>query len=109
MLTEKQFDLLSLMAQNDKSKISQREMSRQTGYSLGTINSIITNLEEEKRENLATVREIISGGGPLHRKIWKKFINKKNDICSCRSWFKTSSNYTEHSQAPCTHKRPENH
>ena len=46
MLTEKQFDLLSLIAQNDKSKISQREMSRQTGYSLGTINSIITNLEE---------------------------------------------------------------
>ena len=48
MLTEKQFDLLSLIAQNDKSKISQREMSRQTGYSLGTINSIITNLEEEE-------------------------------------------------------------
>ena len=46
MLTEKQFDVLSLMAQNDKKKISQREISKLTGYSLGTINSIITNLEE---------------------------------------------------------------
>lgn len=46
MLTEKQFDVLSLMAENDKKKISQREISKLTGYSLGTINSIITNLEE---------------------------------------------------------------
>ena len=38
----------------------------------------LTNLEEEKRENLATVREIISGGGPLHRKIWKKFMEQYN-------------------------------
>ena len=38
----------------------------------------LTNLEEEKRENLATVREIISGGGPLHRKIWKKFMGQYN-------------------------------
>jgi len=45
MLTEKQFDILSLMAQSDK-KISQRELSNLTSYSLGTINSIITNLEE---------------------------------------------------------------
>ena len=46
MLTEKQFDVLSLMAQKPNEKISQREMSKSTGYSLGTINSIITNLEE---------------------------------------------------------------
>nr|MCR4735957.1 CTP--phosphocholine cytidylyltransferase [Treponema sp.] len=32
---------------NPDKKISQREMSKSTGYSLGTINSIITNLEEE--------------------------------------------------------------
>ncbi|MBP5784043.1 MAG: acyl--CoA ligase, partial [Methanobrevibacter sp.] len=38
----------------------------------------LTNLEEEKRENLSTVREIISGGGPLHRKIWKKFMAQYN-------------------------------
>lgn len=38
----------------------------------------LTNLEEEKRENLASVREIISGGGPLHRKIWKKFMHQYN-------------------------------
>ena len=38
----------------------------------------LTNLEEEKRENLSTVREIISGGGPLHRKIWKKFMGQYN-------------------------------
>ncbi len=48
MLTEKQFDVLSLMAENQNKKISQREMSKSTGYSLGTINSIITNLEEEE-------------------------------------------------------------
>ena len=36
------------MAENQDKKISQREMSKSTGYSLGTINSIITNLEEEK-------------------------------------------------------------
>ena len=33
----------------------------------------LTNLEEEKTGNLDTVREIISGGGPLHKDIWKKF------------------------------------
>ena len=38
----------------------------------------LTNLEEEKRGNLSTVREIISGGGPLHRKIWKKFMQQYN-------------------------------
>lgn len=48
MLTEKQFDVLSLMAENKEKKISQREMSKSTGYSLGSINSIIANLEEEK-------------------------------------------------------------
>ena len=48
MLNKKQFDILSLMAENQDKKISQREMSKSTGYSLGTINSIITNLEEEK-------------------------------------------------------------
>ena len=36
----------------------------------------LTNLEEEKRKSLSTVREIISGGGPLHKKIWKKFIGQ---------------------------------
>jgi len=36
----------------------------------------LTNLEEEKTGHLDTVREIISGGGPLHRKIWKKFHNQ---------------------------------
>ena len=46
MLTEKQFDILSLMAEYSSKKISQRELSRQTGYSLGTVNSIITDLEE---------------------------------------------------------------
>lgn len=45
MLTEKQFDVLSLLAEAQK-KVSQREMSKITGYSLGTINSIITDLEE---------------------------------------------------------------
>ncbi|MBR5503309.1 MAG: acyl--CoA ligase [Methanobrevibacter sp.] len=38
----------------------------------------LTNLEEEKRNKLSTVREIISGGGPLHRKIWKKFMEQYN-------------------------------
>ena len=30
----------------------------------------------DKREELKTVREIISGGGPLHKKIWKDFHEK---------------------------------
>ena len=38
----------------------------------------LTNLEDNRKENLATVREIISGGGPLHRKIWKKFMADYN-------------------------------
>lgn len=46
MLTEKQFDVLSLMAEHADSSISQREISKRTGYSLGTINSIMTELEE---------------------------------------------------------------
>ena len=29
----------------------------------------------DKREHLTTVREIVSGGGPLHKKIWKDFHN----------------------------------
>ena len=36
----------------------------------------LTNLEEEKRKSLSEVREIISGGGPLHKKIWKKFMGQ---------------------------------
>jgi CTP:phosphocholine cytidylyltransferase-like protein len=47
MLTEKQFDILSLMAEHTE-KLSQRELSKQTGYSLGSINSIITDLEENQ-------------------------------------------------------------
>lgn len=49
MLTEKQFDVLSLLAEQEtkKTKISQRKISKLTGYSLGTINSIITELENE--------------------------------------------------------------
>lgn len=33
----------------------------------------ITTLEKDVKEELGSVREIISGGGPLHRKIWKLF------------------------------------
>ncbi|MCQ2972535.1 MAG: acyl--CoA ligase [archaeon] len=33
----------------------------------------LTTLEENVSTKLKTVREIISGGGPLHRKIWKQF------------------------------------
>ena len=47
MLTEKQFDVLSLMAEHLDSSISQREISKLTGYSLGTINSVMTELEED--------------------------------------------------------------
>ncbi len=47
MLTEKQFDILSLMAEHTE-KLSQRELSKQTGYSLGSVNSIITDLEENQ-------------------------------------------------------------
>lgn len=47
MLTEKQFDVLSLMAEHLDSSISQREISKLTGYSLGTINSVMTELEQD--------------------------------------------------------------
>ena len=47
MLTEKQFDVLSLMAENNDKAISQRLISKLTGYSLGTINSTITELEQD--------------------------------------------------------------
>ena len=47
MITEKQFDVLSLMAEHLDSSISQREISKLTGYSLGTINSVMTELEED--------------------------------------------------------------
>ena len=33
----------------------------------------ITTLEKDVKEELGSVREIISGGGPLHRKIWRLF------------------------------------
>lgn len=47
MLIEKQFDVLSLLAEHEhtEKKLSQRELSKETGYSLGTVNSIITDLE----------------------------------------------------------------
>ena len=36
----------------------------------------LTTTEEDVKNKLKTVREIISGGGPLHRKIWKQFHNE---------------------------------
>lgn len=36
----------------------------------------LTNMDA--RDSLKTVREIISGGGPLHKKIWKMFYKKYN-------------------------------
>lgn len=36
----------------------------------------LTTLENKASKQLKTVREIISGGGPLHRKIWKQFHEK---------------------------------
>lgn len=36
----------------------------------------LTRLENGAEEQLKTVREIISGGGPLHKKIWKQFHEK---------------------------------
>ena len=45
-LTRKQFDLLEVMATNPNS-LSQRDLERATGYSLGTINRVIKELAEE--------------------------------------------------------------
>ncbi|MDL2246827.1 acyl--CoA ligase, partial [Methanobrevibacter sp. OttesenSCG-928-K11] len=36
----------------------------------------LTTLNEEQVFKLETVREIICGGGPLHKKIWKEFYEK---------------------------------
>ena len=38
----------------------------------------LTQIENEKISKLKTVREIISGGGPLHKKIWKEFYETYN-------------------------------
>lgn len=36
----------------------------------------LTNLDSSYVSKLDTVREIISGGGPIHKKIWKKFTEE---------------------------------
>lgn len=36
----------------------------------------LTTLKSTANKKLKTVREIISGGGPLHKKIWKNFHAK---------------------------------
>ncbi len=44
-LTEKQFDILEKLAEAD-SALSQRDLEKATGYSLGTINKVIKELSE---------------------------------------------------------------
>ncbi len=44
-LSRKQFDILSVLAENQK-RTTQRELSAKTGYSLGTINKLLKELSE---------------------------------------------------------------
>ena len=46
-LSRKQFEILSLLT-SVADKISQRELAKQTGYSLGTVNSLIKELKSER-------------------------------------------------------------
>lgn len=45
MISEKEFEVLSAI-EASKEKLSQREISRETGYSVGTVNSTLTTLTE---------------------------------------------------------------
>ncbi|WP_407400825.1 sugar phosphate nucleotidyltransferase [Treponema sp.] len=45
MITKKEFDVLSIL-EAEKANLSQRELSNRTGYSVGTVNSIMADLTE---------------------------------------------------------------
>ena len=45
MLTRKQFDILDVLI-NSQKKVSQRELAERTGFSLGTVNSVLKELGE---------------------------------------------------------------
>ena len=45
MLSKKEFDVLSIL-EAEKTNLSQRELSKRTGYSVGTVNSIMADLSE---------------------------------------------------------------
>ena len=59
-LTKKQFDVLSIM-EEERVKLSQRELSERTGYSLEIINKVLEELIEEKymEEGLITEKAVI--------------------------------------------------
>lgn len=46
MLSKKEFDVLSIL-EAEKTNLSQRELSKRTGYSVGTVNSIMADLSEK--------------------------------------------------------------
>lgn len=46
MLSKKEFDVLSIL-EAEKTNLSQRELSKRTGYSVGTVNSIMADLTEK--------------------------------------------------------------
>ena len=61
MLTRKEFDVLTKI-ESAEIKLSQRELSRLTGYSIGTINSTLAFLEENKltKDSMITEKGITS-------------------------------------------------
>ena len=48
VLTKKQFEVLVFIKTNNNNKISQREIAQETGFSLGTVNKIISELIEKE-------------------------------------------------------------
>lgn len=58
MITRKEFDVLTKI-ESCKEKLSQRELSKLTGYSIGTINSLLSSLEER---NLISAYSITQTG-----------------------------------------------
>lgn len=47
-LNKKEFDILLFIKSNEDNKISQRKISTETGFSLGTVNKLITELTEKE-------------------------------------------------------------
>ena len=59
MLSKKEFDVLSIL-EAEKTNLSQRELSKRTGYSVGTVNSIMADLTERGyvRDKMITIKGI---------------------------------------------------
>ncbi len=56
MISEKEFDVLTTIIE-EKKHLSQREISKKTGYSVGTVNSVLSELDEKEFINEGTITD----------------------------------------------------